>query len=58
MSCIFEDIKRGYFREWRESTQTDPILALTSTLNLTEEEATDALKIPESERDHLKSMIA
>ena len=44
--------------EGKESAQIDSMLAIMSTLNLTVEEALDALKIPESERDHLKARIA
>ena len=52
------EMKRILDRGFKNAIHRPTTLALMSTLNLTEEEAMDALKIPESERDHLKSMIA
>ena len=57
MSCIFEDSKRRYYRDGREDTLVNSILAIMSNLNYSTEQAMDTLDIPESERDYLKSII-
>ena len=61
MTWIFEDSKRRYFRDGKEEgiteSRIDSIKAVMSNLNCSMEQAMDTLDIPDSERDHLRSIM-